>query len=62
MDRCKILTHGRKVLGLKLHIWRVTADVAGFREFLAENSNVDDYWLDVRKIVELRQDGGTMFV
>ncbi|KAK3378713.1 peptidase family M49-domain-containing protein [Lasiosphaeria ovina] len=65
IDRAKTLTHGRKALGellLKLHIWRVTANVAAFREFLDSAAAVDDYWLGVRSVVQARKIGSRMFV
>ncbi|KAK0658302.1 peptidase family M49-domain-containing protein [Cercophora samala] len=65
IHRDYILARGRQTLAdflLKLHLWRVTANVAAFGSFLDEVSAVDDYWMGIRGIVQARKIGSWMFV
>lgn len=59
-----MLESGRKALGdllLRLHVWRVTANVEAFRVHL-EGIAIDEHWLGIRAIVRARKLNSWMFV
>ena len=65
IDRSKIVTHGKRVLGemlLRLHMYRCTADVASCRVYYEELSRVDGESLEWRKIVLAKKQPKWVFV
>jgi len=65
IDRSKIQTHGKAVLGrmrLRLHMYRCTADVKTFRSYYEDLSRVDGEYLEWRNIVVATKEPRKVFV
>src|SRR5438045_8236338 len=65
VDRSKLISHGKPAIGkllLKLHIYRCTADVQSCRTFFEDLTQLDDVFLEWRRIVMMNKKPRQIFV